>query len=209
MNMHVKSDAPTLQMRLHQVLRKLRSWGWPTLTGMALAAAGIVLVLTSHHLRSEHRILQQRNIAVERMAPKLPLSNVRPIPAILPGAVNYTADLARIFDIAKDHGIALGSGDYRDADRVAIPVDIRLVDLRFEESYPKLKEFLAALLNTMPHVAVEDLRVERKDNLATRHRVTLKLALVYRTNAPSAQAPATETKIVNHRPMSSGGGVPL
>lgn len=198
MNTQVKIGAATLQMRLHHVSRKLRSLGWPTLTGMALGAAGMVLVLASHHLRSEHKVLQQGNIAVERMAPKLPLSNVRPIPAILPGAGNYTADLARIFDLAKDHGIALGSGDYRNADRVAIPVDIRLVDLRFEESYPKLKEFLAALLNTMPHVAVEDLRIERKDNLATRHKVTLKLALVYRTNVPNAQGP-----------MSSGGGLPL
>lgn len=196
-------------MRLHHVSRKLRAWGWPTLTGMSLGAAGIVLVLASHHLRSEHKILEQRNLAVERMAPRPSLSNVRPIPAILPGTVNYTADLARIFDIAKDHGIALGSGDYRDADRVAIPVDIRLVDLRFEESYPKLKEFLAALLNTMPHVAVEELRIERKDGVATRHRVTLKLALVYRTNVPSAQTPSAEAGIVSQRPMSSGGGLPL
>lgn len=209
MNAHIAGYTPRLKMRLHQVFRKLRSWGWPTLTGMALSATGIVLVLTSHHLRSEHKILQQRNNVAERMASKLNSSNVRPIPAILPSDVNYTADLARIFDIAKDHGIALGSGDYRDADRMAIPVDIRLVGLRFEEGYPKLKEFLAALLNTMPHVAVEDLRIERKDSLATRHRVTLKLALVYRANVPSAQATGAETKILNQRPIGSGGGRPL
>ena len=209
MNAHVGSGPPMLKMRFHQVLRKLSFWGWPTLTGVALGAAGMVLVLTSHHLRSELKILQQRNNTGERTAPRPNPGNVRPIPAILPGAVSYTADLARIFDIAKDHGIALGSGDYRDADRVAIPVDIRLVDLRFEESYPKLKEFLAALLNTIPHVAVEDLRVERKDSLATRHRVTLKLALVYRTSVPGAQTPAADTRVLHPGPMSPGGGLPL
>jgi hypothetical protein len=208
MNAQVQGGAPRFKQRLHQGLRKLRSLGWPVLTGMVLATMGLAFVLMSHHLRTEHKLLQQRNTASERTTPKPIPDSLRAIPAILPSTVTYTTDLARIFDIAKDQGIAMGSGDYRDADRVSIPVDIRLVDLRFEESYTKLKEFVATVLNTMPHVAVEDLRIERKDNLATRHRVTLKLALVYRADPGKLQVPA-ELVRPGQKPTASPGSLPL
>jgi len=208
MNTQVRDGVPGLKQRLHQGLRKLRSWGWPALTGMALGTLGLAFVLISQHLRTEHKLLQQRNTVFERTTPKPIPGSLRAIPAVIPNTVNYTADLARIFDIAKDQGIALGSGDYRDADRVSIPVDIRLVDLRFEENYTKLKEFVATVLNTMPHAAVEDLRVERKDNLAIRHRVTLKLALVYRADPGSVQVPA-ELRRPSQKPTVSPGELPL
>ena len=51
-----------------------------------------------------------------------------------------------------------------------------------------LKEFLASVLNAMPHAAVQELRIERKDGAAVKHQVFLKLALVYSPRADYAQA---------------------
>jgi len=84
----------------------------------------------------------------------------------------------------------LASGDYRDADATALSLDTRLVDLRINENYGTLKEFLASVLNAMPHAAVQELRIERKDGTTVKHQVFLKLALVYSPRA--AQAPGTQ-----------------
>ncbi|MDP1956260.1 MAG: hypothetical protein Q8K71_17495 [Polaromonas sp.] len=160
-------------------LRWLQSFGWPALVGVLLFVAGSLLAVTSYRLRAVEAALHAKAARAGQSLQKAATDHTRPLPAILPLPESYIADLAQIFDIAKHHGVVLGSGDYSDSDRMAIPVDIRVVDLRFNEGYAKLKEFLAALLNGMPHLAVQELRIERKDNLAVRHQVTLKLALVY------------------------------
>jgi hypothetical protein len=177
------------QLRITQRLRSLRALGWPTLLGMLLVLAGILLIVVSRQLQLKQAELRARSFQADRSVQPPNSNHTRPMPAVLPNPSDYTADLARIFDIAKSQGIVLASGDYREADRVALPVDIRVVDLRFNESYTKLKEFLAAVLNTMPHSAVQEVRIERKDSVAARHQVLLKLALVYTATEVKAPAP--------------------
>lgn len=197
-------------LRLAQRLRSLRSLGWPALLGISLALAGILLIAVSRQLQLKQIELQTRSLKADR-AIQPPNSNyARSMPAVLPNPSDYTADLARIFDIAKSQGIVLSSGDYRDADRVALPIDVRVVDLRFNESYTKLKEFLAAVLNSMPHSAVQEVRIERKDSVAARHQVLLKLALVYASTEVKAPTPPLATQPLSERPLAAdqGGALP-
>jgi hypothetical protein len=166
----------------------LRGIGWPVPCGLALLLAGALLLGVSHQLRSQKSSLQLELQQARKPTPKPAQGHTRGLPVIFPPSSDYTADLAQIFDIAKNQGIVLASGDYHDADPTALGLDTRLVELRIDENYGKLKEFLANVLNAMPHTAVQELRIERKDGLAVKHQVFLKLALVY------SPRPADSTK---------------
>ncbi|MFS2032741.1 hypothetical protein ACEN8I_01840 [Polaromonas sp. CT11-55] len=171
-------------------LAPLRALGWPVLCGIGLLLVGALLLGLSQQLRLQKNKLQLELRQAQKPSPKAAASAVRGVPVIFPPASDYTADLAQIFDIAKSQGIVLASGDYRDADPTALGLDTRLVDLRINENYGTLKEFLASVLNAMPHAAVQELRIERKDGTTVKHQVFLKLALVYSPRA--AQAPGTQ-----------------
>ena len=168
-------------------LEPLRALGWPVLCGAGLVLVGVLLLGLSHQLRLQKNKLQLELRQAQKTSPRPAMSAPRGIPVIFPPSTDYTADLAQIFDIAKSQGIVLASGDYRDADPTALGLDTRLVDLRINENYGALKEFLANVLNAMPHAAVQELRIERKDGTAVKHQVFLKLALVYAPRAEQAQ----------------------
>lgn len=167
----------------------LRSLGWPVLCGVGLVLVGALLLGLSQQLRAQKNKLQLELRQAQKAAPKPAPHQARGVPVVFPPSSDYTADLAQIFDIAKSQGIVLASGDYRDADPTALGLDTRLVDLRINENYGKLKEFLASVLNAMPHAAVQELRIERKDGAAVKHQVFLKLALVYSPRPAGAQGP--------------------
>lgn len=168
-------------------LAPLRALGWPVLCGVGLVLVGALLLGLSQQLRLQKNTLQLELRQAQKPGPKAAASAVRGVPVIFPPSSDYTADLAQIFDIAKSQGIVLASGDYRDADPTALGLDTRLVDLRINENYGTLKEFLASVLNAMPHAAVQELRIERKDGATVKHQVFLKLALVYSPRTASAQ----------------------
>ena len=174
---------------LHRLasLGPLRAIGWPVWSGLALLLTGALLLGISHQWRIQKTQLQRELRQSQAAAPKPAVNQPRGVPVIFPPSTDYTADLAQIFDIAKGQGIVLASGDYRDADPTALGMDTRLVDLRINENYGKLKEFLASVLNAMPHAAVQELRIERKDGTASKHQVFLKLALVYSPHPASTQ----------------------
>ncbi len=169
-------------------LEPLRALGWPVLCGVGLILVGALLLGFSHQLRLQKNKLQLSLRHTESATPKPTVNHTRGVPVIFPPSADYTADLAQIFDIAKNQGMVLSSGDYRDADPTALGLDTRLVDLRITENYGKLKEFLASVLNAMPHAAVQELRIERKDGTAAKHQIFLKLALVYSPRPANALA---------------------
>ncbi|WP_431096867.1 hypothetical protein [Polaromonas aquatica] len=168
-------------------LEPLRALGWPVLCGVGLLLVGVLLLGLSHQLRLQKDTLQLELRQAQKASPKPTAPPTRGVPVIFPPSSDHTADLAQIFDIAKSQGIVLASGDYRDADPNALGLDTRLVDLRINENYGKLKEFLASVLNAMPHAAVQELRIERKDGTAVKHQVFLKLALVYAPRVDNLQ----------------------
>jgi hypothetical protein len=186
----------------------LRSVGWPVLCGALLVLVGALLLGISQQLRVQKNKLQGELRQAQAAGPKPSVSHTRGVPVIFPPSADYTADLAQIFDIAKSQGIVLASGDYRDADPTALGLDTRLVDLRLNENYGKLKEFLASVLNAMPHAAVQELRIERKDGATVKHQVFLKLALVYSPRPGNTQGPqpaARKTAVIVPEPGAAKG----
>jgi hypothetical protein len=197
------------KLRVDQRLRSLAALGWPALLGISLVLTGLLLMALSYRLEMKRDDLQRSAPQAERSNVRADASRLRPVPAVLPISSTYTADLAQIFDLAKSQGIVLTSGDYRDAERTVIPIDVRVVDLRLNESYTKLKEFLASVLNTMPHAAVQELRIERKDSASTRHQVLLKIALVYAsTEAGPALRSSAPQQLVPNPPAAKEGLMP-
>jgi hypothetical protein len=186
---------PAFRMAVFHRLRgvtgaaSLRAVGWPVLCGLGLVLVGALLLGLSQQLHAQKNKLQLEFRQAQKPAPQPAANRARGVPVIFPPSADYTADLAQIFDIAKSQGSVLASGDYRDADPTALGLDTRLVDLRINENYGKLKEFLASVLNAMPHAAVQELRIERKDGAAVKHQVFLKLALVYSPRPAGAQGP--------------------
>jgi hypothetical protein len=186
-------------------LEPLRALGWPVLCGAGLVLVGALLLGLSHQLRLQKNKLQLELRQAQKAGPRPTVNATRGVPVIFPPSTDYTADLAQIFDIAKSQGIVLGSGDYRDADPTALGLDTRLVDLRINENYGTLKEFLANVLNAMPHAAVQELRIERKDGTAAKHQVFLKLALVYSPRtAPAEGASPTARRLPAIAPEPGG-----
>jgi len=186
-------------------LEPLRALGWPVLCGAGLVLVGALLLGLSQQLRLQKNALQLELRQAQKPVSKPAASATRGVPVIFPPASDYTADLAQIFDIAKGQGIVLASGDYRDADPTALGLDTRLVDLRINENYGALKEFLASVLNAMPHAAVQELRIERKDGTTTKHQVFLKLALVYAPAAVGTQGtPPAARRMPASAPVPDG-----
>lgn len=193
------------RLRSSAGLEPLRALGWPALSGVALLLLGALLLGLSQQLRLQENKLQMELRQTQKPGPRSAANATRDVPVVFPPSSDYTADLAQVFDIAEDLGIVLASGDYRDADPTALGLDTRLVDLRINENYGTLKEFLANVLNTMPHAAVQELRIERKDGTSVKHQVFLKLALVYSPRAAQSQGTApTAERIPAIAPEPSG-----
>lgn len=89
-------------------------------------------------------------------------------------------DVAQIFALAKVHGIVLGQIDYRNEPNSSLPIRVRTLDLHIAEDYPKFKPFVADLLATMPHLFLQEIRVERGNAETSKAQITLKVSLIYK-----------------------------
>jgi hypothetical protein len=69
--------------------------------------------------------------------------------------------------------------EYKLESNQKIPVNVRFIDIHAIEDYPKIKRFLSALLEAFPHMALREIRVERKESSASQGTALLKFALVY------------------------------
>lgn len=207
--MGIELSSATLRhkLRVDERFRSLRSLGWPVLSGVCLVLVGIFLMVISQRLQVKQDALQVASLKADSSIQKPASELLRPMPALLPNSSDYTADLSQIFDIAKSQGIVLMKGDYHEADPISIAVDVRVVDLHFNENYTKLKEFLAAVLNTMPHAAVQQLRIERKDSIATRHDILLQLALVYSSDQARTQPQLPAQQVLSSQPIAGKKGL--
>jgi len=82
--------------------------------------------------------------------------------------------------------------EYRQTSNPSLQVLVRTLDIRIHEDYPRLKGFVADLLGNMPHVSLQEIRVERKDAAVTQGQVLLKLSFVYQASGiPAVTARTT------------------
>lgn len=176
-----------------QALAPVRGAGWPVVLGLCAAVLGLLMGAAAEYVAQQTRQLAQANQAaslsqVPGQGVANPASASTEFAWSVPAPHTHLDDMNRLFKLAKDSGVAVGAIVYRLEASSAAPILVRTLDLRLNEDYPKLKAFVAALLVAMPHLALQEIRVERKDATALQQQVLLKLSFFYQSDA---KAPAT------------------
>jgi hypothetical protein len=166
-------------------IRVARNAGWPATTGLVAFLIGLLMLAASLLLGSQ----VERTVPIPdapRSSPRSASNGAIPTqvgdgPAIdAPRYETHLDDVAFIFALATEHGVAVGPVDYRTEARSSLPVLVRTLDLHLAEDYPRFKPFVADLLARLPHLYLQEIRIERGNAETPKAQITLKLALVYR-----------------------------
>jgi hypothetical protein len=79
----------------------------------------------------------------------------------LPDAGELGQDLHQLFKLAGRHGVQLPRGEYQVQRDAQAQVTMFVASFPVTESYGQTRAFIAEVLNSLPHVALDDLAMER------------------------------------------------
>jgi hypothetical protein len=163
--------------------------GWPILCGGGAFVVGLLLMGAAAFYNHRARALTEARtpIAPETAAVSGVPSQAPPSELFLtqlPADATHLDDIGWIFKIAKEQGVNLGAVTYRAETTGAIPVVVRSMEVRVDEEYPKLKMFLAQMLRDLPHLSVDEIRIEQGNVPTGKLQATVHLSLIYRTDGP-------------------------
>jgi len=153
------------------------------------------------HLRA------RRLAAADRVVALSPAQQIERFRAVFPEADTTPAALARISRLAAANKVALASGDYRLAEERALGM------VRYEVRYPvkgawrDVFTLLAALLNEMPSLAIDEVVFKRESRNAAQVEAQLRLSLYFTdTGAPPQDRaePASGAAPAVHRGGAGG-----
>lgn len=166
--------SPRLALFLAKLRYATRRLGWVGLAGVALAAGALgvratavaALEAEAEGVRSRLAVLRPQPAAPAASGPARQLETLR---SFFPGRQAREAVIDRIESLAREHGLTLESGDYREivpeAVRSGGPRPGELVryqlTLPVKGSYPAWRAWLAALMNELPAVALDDFSLKR------------------------------------------------
>ncbi|ACB34882.1 putative transmembrane protein [Leptothrix cholodnii SP-6] len=180
----------------------LRQWavawqlalGRPGLLGLVLVALAVyAVVVQGPALRQEQRELlaRQQEAAREPVVSKRRLTPASTAPQLLdslPSASQRGADLARLIEISRRTEVELTRGDYsieklsasNEPGAQLDNVSQWRLQLPVRGSYKQLRRFIAELLNSVPHAALDGLQIDRPDTQQPWLETTLRVTLYYR-----------------------------
>lgn len=168
---------------------------WPVLAGLCAGICGLLMLAATWHIQGQtNELLAASSQVISKQTndaklSRQPSQSIEPIFSV-PEQNTHLADLGRLFKLAKDKGVNLGAIEYRVEPSTTLPILVRTLNLRVNEEYPKLKGFVAELLNAFPHVSLQEIRIERKDDAALQEHVMLKLSFLYQS--PQKNLPASQ-----------------
>ncbi len=161
--------------------------GRPALLGLVLLLIAAVLTLVVRpHLEDRGRELDARiDAAMRRSAQQAkaaaPAQRVTRPQDELPEFTQRSADLMTLISLARQSQVELPRADYK-----LEPVSAGdgglvqwHVQLPVRGSYTQLRQFVASMLNGLPHAALENLQIERSDTQQSVLQTTLDLSLYY------------------------------
>lgn len=97
----------------------------------------------------------------------------------VPLAYAHLADVETMVRISEQQGVRLGALQFRSDGTNQSPYVVRVAEFRLEEDYTRLKAFLAELLVRMPHMYLDELRVDRSGDTGNKVQATLRMSFVY------------------------------
>jgi hypothetical protein len=169
--------------------RMLRRLGWLGLAGALLAGLAVSLLMASDQLQRSAAQTQsaieaeRRKLAGLRKRQAAPASDSQKAEQFVeafPSAAHSAADLRMIFECAHRAHVSLPRGEY------VVKADGNAAFITYtatfpvHEPYEQLKFMAAAVLEALPHAALEELRMARSDSTGVDLDATLRFTLVYR-----------------------------
>jgi hypothetical protein len=170
-----------------------RHLGRPAWVALALVLAGAVVqwrvlpTLTAEQQRLETRLLRLPAGLHSPMASMVPIAAPAaqaPAGLELPSDRQRAADIELLVETAQRNGLTLERADYTLASPNGNAAARLQATLPLSGTYTGLRRYIAAVLNALPHAALESLSIERADAQATQLQATARLVLFYRPEAP-------------------------
>jgi hypothetical protein len=172
-------------------IASLNKASWPPLLAALAFALGLLMLGAAVHLghQADRVVASTREIAAGRShlenqsKQQLPAADVV---AQLPDDDSHLEDLRLLLRLANEHGVRLGTIEYRLQRNASLPILVHSLDLRLNEEYPKLKEFVADVVQEIPNAYLEEIQVEHASATASKVQVALKLSFAYKQVAKNA-----------------------
>ena len=171
--------------------RLLRRIGMKGLLGLALLASACALAAWTPRLqRDAVDIRQAATVAQRSLAGAVDMRGRTPstrqqlqeFAATMPPASQTAADLKVVFAAAQRHNVSLHKGEYQLKVEPNSPFVTYAATFPVKERYSSVKDFAADVLRTLPHAAMEDLRLERSDAGSPMLDARIRITFVYRAS---------------------------
>ena len=186
--MSTTHTTPLLTRLWHRLLRRIGASG---LVGIVLLAAAAGLVAWTPGLLREAAALretaQSRQTALlaamqGREVPVSPQQQVQQFSASFPKRDQIPQDLKQLFAAARRNDVALNKGEYQFKGEPNSPFVTYAATFPVKQSYADIKKFTSDVLRSLPHAAMEELRLERSDAGATALDARIRITLIYRAS---------------------------
>lgn len=157
--------------------------GWPGLSGLALVAGAVatcVLVVRPMDAQVTRLEGQSRLLAEQRARSDVAAMVAQPVRdwrADLPTDHQAYGRLTRLFQAAKEAGLALDEGSYRTQMESQSGLGRLVISLPVSGDYTAVRGFLAQALNQDTAMALESLRFSREDMADTELLADMRFAL--------------------------------
>lgn len=102
----------------------------------------------------------------------------------LPTVDTHLSDLRALFELAARHRLDLERSDLQPTAAPSAALHAVVLTLPLRGSYASLKGFAGDALKQLPHLALQDLRMERPDIGSSEIRARVRMALYYRGAQP-------------------------
>jgi hypothetical protein len=173
-----------LRWHLHQWARRLGTTG---LAGLGLLATALLLQLTQVESLQREAVAQHEKLAALRLAAATHDADPAPAPlnplAMLPPTGEASQRIGELERLAHAHGISLPRGQYGVAPLAGTALARWQLVLPVEAPYPALHAFLAAALERLPNLTLDELKLKRERIESAELQAELRLSL-FVENAP-------------------------
>jgi hypothetical protein len=168
-----------------------RDRAWPVLAALALVLIGSGLLAASAALTHEARLNAGRSTELQLELQRS--SKLRSLPVAntgasldLPPYFTHLSDVEQLVQVAGRQEVKLSALNIRTEHPEKLPLVLRVLEIRIDEEYPRLKTFVSELLARLPHLYLDEIRIEQASESSGKVQASLKFSLVYRSSAMPA-----------------------
>ena len=154
---------------MNTLIWQARQWarqlGYTGLTGLGLLAAALLVQLVQVESLQQSAVEQAAQLSTLRQAAALSAAapapaSVNPLDA-LPPAGSASLQIGELAQLARSHGLQLPRGQYNVTTQAGTSLQRWQLILPVEANYPTLHAFIAAALERLPNLTLDELKLKR------------------------------------------------